>query len=288
MAERVMFVSARVSVVMCVFNQLSLTRACMESLRATTEPFNLVVIDNGSTDGTREFFERFEYPFPLRYDPYGINTSVIASLNRAWRHAETDYVCLLHNDTEMVDSEWLSRLLAALQEADVGMTGLYGAKRVRRSGNSVGRTIVHSLADGPTVRPPWEEVAVIDGVCMCVPRNLIESVGGLDEGYGFFHGFDKDLSLAVRETGRRCLVVHAPFYHRGGGTRTGDFARRPERERADLALRKVAIDRFVRKWRHRLPCDVRPLRERMRDWMGSKLLPATARMAAARQTGKLA
>ena len=283
MAERTTFVSARVTLVMCVFNQLPLTHACMESLRATSEPFNLVVIDNGSTDGTRQFFERFEYAFPLRYDPYGINTSVIASLNRAWRYAETEDICLLHNDTEMVDPEWLSRLLTALQEPDVGITGLYGAKRVRRSGNFVGRTIVHSLAEGPTVKPPWEEVAVIDGVCMCLPRELMEVVGGLDEGYGFIHGFDKDLSFAVRETGRRCLVVRAPFFHRGGGTRAHEFARRPDQERSDLALRKRAINRFIQKWGHRLPCDVRPVSERVRDWLTSRILPTTARVSASGQ-----
>ncbi len=275
--------SARVTLVMCVFNQLPLTRACMDSLRATSEPFNLVVVDNGSTDGTREFFERFEYAFPLRYDPYGINTSVIASLNRGWRCAETEYICLLHNDTEMVEPEWLSRLLTALREPDVGLTGLYGAKRVRRSANFVGRTIVHSLAEGPTVKPPWEEVAVIDGVCMCLPRDLIEMVGGLDEGYGFIHGFDKDLSFAVRETGRRCLVVRAPFYHRGGGTRAHKFARRPDQERSDLALRKRAINRFIQKWGHRLPCDVRPVSKRVRDWLTSRILPTTARVSAAGQ-----
>ena len=93
---------------------------------------------------------------------------------------------MLHNDTEMLEPEWLSRLLAALHEPDVGLSGLYGVKRLRRSGRFVGRTIVHSLAHGPTVRPPWEDVAVIDAVCMCLSRELIESVGGLDEQYGFF------------------------------------------------------------------------------------------------------
>jgi len=263
--------SERVTVVMCVFNQLSLTRACMESLRATTEPFRLVVIDNGSTDGTREFFERFEYPFPLRFVPYGTNESVIASLNRAWRNAETEFICLLHNDTEMREREWLSRLLAALREPGVGLSGLYGVKRLRKDGRYVGRTIVHSLADGPTVRPPWEEVVVIDGVCMCLSRELLESVGGLDEGYGFFHGYDRDLSFAVREAGYRCLVVYAPFDHRGGGTRTQDFTERPDRERRDLTLRQSVLNRFIGKYGHRLPCDVRSGRERVSDWMAAKI-----------------
>lgn len=265
--------SERVTLVMCLYNQLPLTRACLESLRATTEPFRLVVIDNGSTDGTREFFRRFDAPAPLRFMESASNDSVIASLNRAWREVETEYLCLLHNDTEMLEPEWLARLLAVLHEPGMGMSGLYGVKRVRRNGRFVGRTIVHSFAEGPTVRPPWEEVAVIDAVCMCLSRELMESLGGLDEAYGFYHGYDKDLSFAVRETGHRCAVVHAPFHHRGGGTRTEAFARNPERERRDLRLRNIAAERFLAKWRHRLPCDVRSGRERIRDWLALKLSP---------------
>lgn len=266
--------SERVTVAMCVFNQLALTRACLESLRATRERFRLVVIDNGSTDGTREFFERFAYPFPLRFIPHGSNESVIASLNRAWRASETEFICLLHNDTEMLDPDWLSRLLAALREPGVGLAGLYGVKRLRRDGRYVGRTIVHSLAEGPTVRPPWEEVAVVDGVCMCLPRQLMESVGGLDEGYGFFHGYDRDLSFAVREAGKKCFVVYAPFHHRGGGTRARDFARLPDDERRDLALRQAVMARFWTKYGHRLPSDVRSRRERVEDWVASRFFLA--------------
>ena len=87
----------------------------------------------------------------------------------------------------------------------------------------------------------------------------------------FYHGHDRDLSLAVLERRRRCLVVHAPFRHHGGRTRTRDFARDPEEERRDLALRDSALLRFARKYRRRLPCDVRSRRERMRDWLGMRL-----------------
>jgi GT2 family glycosyltransferase len=256
---------------MSVYNQLALTRACMESLRATTEPFRLVVIDNGSTDGTGEFFERFDYPFPLRFERNETNPSVIAALNHGWRYAETEFVCVLHNDTEMMEPAWLARLLAALQEDRVGLAGLYGVKRLRKNGRYVGRTIVHSLAEGPTVRPPWEEVAVVDSVCMCLRRDLMEAVGGFDEGYGFHHGLDRGLSLAVRETGRRCLVVHAPFRHRGGGTRARDFRECPDLERGDLALRQEALNRFVVKYGHRLPCDVRSVRQRVKEWLRAKV-----------------
>jgi GT2 family glycosyltransferase len=260
-------VTPRVTIAMVVHGGLDVTRACLDSLRATTEPFVLAVVDNGSPDDTPRFFERFPYPFPLRYVRNDANASVLAAYNQAWRLADTEFVCLLHNDTEMLEPAWLERLLAAHEAPATGLTGLYGAKRVRRDGRFSGRTIVHSLVDGPTVRAPHEEVAVVDGVCLCLPRALLAEVGGIDEGYGFFHGYDRDLSFTVRETGRRCRIVHAPFRHRGGATRTRDFAVRPEAERRDLALRRAANERFARKFAHRLPSDVRPLAARLSDWL---------------------
>jgi GT2 family glycosyltransferase len=227
----------RVTLVLPLFNQLALTRVCFESLAITKEPFRILVIDNGSTDGTREYLRAFPHPYPLRVIENDDNRSVIASLNRAWPAVETALLCFLHNDTEMLDPEWLTKLVRALDDPTVGMSGLFGAKRMRRGGRFVGRTIVHSLAEGPTVRPPGEDVAIVDAVCMCLSRALLESIGGLDERYGFYHGFDKDLSLAVLERGLRCRIVHAPFRHHGGGTRARDFRRDPERERRDIALR---------------------------------------------------
>jgi hypothetical protein len=106
---------------------------------------------------------------------------------------------------------------------------------------------------------------VVDGVCLFLARDVLEAVGGFDEGYGFFHGYDRDLSFAVRELGLRCAVVNAPFVHRGGGTRTGENA--PVAPREDLAQRQAALARFAEKWGHRLPCDVRRPVERARDWL---------------------
>ncbi|PYO09991.1 MAG: hypothetical protein DMD75_14380, partial [Candidatus Rokuibacteriota bacterium] len=153
--------------VMAVFNGLAHTRACLESLRTTTEPFRLVVTDTGSSDGTGEFLERFPYPYPLTSTRGETNGNVIAALNRAWRLTDTEFICLLHNDTEMVEPAWLARLLAALEEPDAGLAGLYGAKRLRASGRLVGRTVVHSLLPHPTVRAPWEDVVFVDAVCLC-------------------------------------------------------------------------------------------------------------------------
>src|SRR3972149_5501562 len=221
---------ARVTVVMVVFDGLALTRACLDSLRATAEPFRLAVVDNGSTAGPPEPFESLASPFPLAFERRPAGGSVIAALNRAWRLADTEVLCFLHNDTEAVDPRWLAPVVAGLDAPRARPARPHRAQRLRRDGRAVGRTIVHSLAEGPTVRAPWEEVAFVDSVCMCLPRSLLEGVGGFDEGYGFNHGHDRDLSLAVRERRRRCLVVPAPFVPPGGGTRARGCAREPARE----------------------------------------------------------
>lgn len=259
----------RASLVMVVFNQLALTRACLESLRRSTILFDLVVVDNGSVDGTTEFCRDFPYPFQLHYHRNAENLGLIRALNQGWRLTDSEFVCFLHNDTEMKEARWLERLITPLErDTAIGLTGLYGARRVRRDGRYAGRTIVHSLAAGPTIRENEVEVAAVDGVCLVSRRSLIEKLGGFDEGYGFFHGYDRDLSFAVRETGGRLVVVNAPFVHRGGGTRSQMVAVGPLGD--DLDQRRRALARFADKWQHRLPYDVRGPVERLRDLFSTR------------------
>jgi GT2 family glycosyltransferase len=225
-------------------------------------------VDNGSTDGTEAAIRSLGLPFPLRYHRNATNAGLIIALNQGARLASGDVLCFLHNDTEMRQPAWLERLMAALDGGQVGLAGLYGARRLRRDGRYVGRTIVHSLEGGPGLRAPVVEVAVVDGVCLCLRRALLEAVGGFDEGYGFFHGYDRDLSFAVRERGLRCVVVDAPFVHRGGGTRTGERA--PVAAARDLEQRREALARFGKKWRHRLPSDVRGIGERITNYFDQR------------------
>jgi len=254
------------SVVLVVHNHPALTRACVESLQATRGPFELCVVDNASDEATVEYLDRLARSVPLRYLRNDQNLGLIRALNQGAELATGDLLCFLHNDTELRDPRWLERLQGAVAStARIGLAGLYGVQRIRRDGRYVGRTILHCLEEAPTLRTPLAEVAVVDGVCLFVARDVLDAVGGFDEGYGFLHGYDRDLSFAVRELGLRCAVVNAPFVHRGGGTRTGERA--PVAPPEDLAQRQAALARFTQKWGHRLPCDVRRWPERLRDWL---------------------
>jgi len=254
------------SVVLVVHNQPALTQACVESLQATRGPFELCIVDNASGEDTVDYLDRLARAVPLRYLRNDENVGLIRALNQGAQLATGELLCFLHNDTELRDPRWLERMQGAVaSSAHIGLAGLYGVQRLRRDGRYVGRTIVHCLEGAPTLRTPQAEVAVVDGVCLFLARDVLDAVGGFDEGYGFFHGYDRDLSFAVREAGLRCAVVNAPFVHRGGGTRTGEHA--PVAAPEDLAQRQAALARFAAKWAHRLPCDVRRRPERLRDWL---------------------
>ena len=122
-----------ITVVLVVYNRLALTRACLASLRGTTEPFELAVVDNASTDGTDAFFRNAQLPFAHRYQRNPDNVGLIRALNQGAALAGGDILCFLHNDTEMRDARWLTRLRSELDEPGVGLAGLYGARRLRSS-----------------------------------------------------------------------------------------------------------------------------------------------------------
>ena len=232
------------------------------------------MVDNASTDGTQAYFDSFPYSARLRYQRNDTNPGLIQALNQGATLATSDVVCFLHNDTELREPTWLELLVTVLGGDTVGLAGLYGVRRLRRDGRYVGRTIVHCLEGGPGLAAPVMEVAAVDGVCLCLRRTLLKDIGGFDEGYGFFHGYDRDLSFAVRERGLRCVVVDASFLHRGGGTRTAEAA--PVSAAQDLEQRRRALARFADKWRHRLPSDVRGIGERITNYFDQRSEKAKA------------
>ncbi len=166
------------SVVLVVWNQLPLTRACLESLSADPTPFDLCVIDNGSTDGTRAWFEEFPLPYALTYHRNDVNVGLIRALNQGAALAKGDVLCFLHNDTEMRDPRWLDRLLSAVTSPTrIGLAGLYGVRRLRRDGRYVGRTIVHAL-EGESGLARRRDGGRGGRRCLPVPPAVDARVGG--------------------------------------------------------------------------------------------------------------
>ena len=109
------------SIVILTRNQLPYTQMCLQSIRdRTDEPYELIVVDNGSTDGTVEFL-RSQAGVRLIENPD--NRGFPAGCNQGIDAAEGEHVLLLNNDT-IVTTGWLDRLLRVLySDPQIGLVG---------------------------------------------------------------------------------------------------------------------------------------------------------------------
>ncbi|MBI4952834.1 MAG: glycosyltransferase family 2 protein [Myxococcales bacterium] len=109
------------SVVIVNWNGLRFMGPCLDALaRQTYAPFEIVVVDNGSTDGSLELLRARAGELVLV--EAGENLGFAEGCNRGIAHARGNWLCMLNNDT-VVDERWLEALVraAATAPADCGM-----------------------------------------------------------------------------------------------------------------------------------------------------------------------
>lgn len=208
-----------VSIVIPVYNNWGLTRDCLESLKARVpgEYFEVLVVDNGSTDETKSacpalgrtlFGERFELVDP------GRNLGFAAGCNLGAQTARGDYVLLLNNDT-LAGNDFLPPLLGRLQRDDrlaaVGPLLLYpGNLRVQHLGVAVGCGVeVHHLYEhipgGHPLAHKERRFQVITAAALLIRRQLFLDQGGFCE--EFQNGYeDVDLCCRLSRLGFRFTV----------------------------------------------------------------------------------
>ncbi len=114
------------SIVIPVFNQFAFTCACLASLQrhAGSERFEVIVVDDGSTDATEAVIAKIPGVVYLRNDS---NIGFIGSCNRGAAQARGNYLVFLNNDTEVTNG-WLAALRETFEFEP--RAGLVGAKLV--------------------------------------------------------------------------------------------------------------------------------------------------------------
>jgi len=109
------------SIVIPTHNQLAYTRECLASIRQRTdEPYELIVVDNGSTDGTVEYLHSLAGVTVISNPE---NRGFPVAVNQGIRAARGRHLLLLNNDC-IVTTGWLGRLLRALgSDPRIGLVG---------------------------------------------------------------------------------------------------------------------------------------------------------------------
>lgn len=216
---------SKASVLVVTWNGLAeATIPCLDSLFAgTTCPdFEVVVVDNGSTDGTREYLTARAAREPrLKIRLNDTNRGFAGGNNDAIREASGNLLVLLNNDTQ-VSEGWLERLCAPLlRDPSVGLAGpvsnaVGNEQQIFTRGESPAELLEEGAAWTRASRGDTFETGRLGFFCVATRRDVVEKVGALDEGYGLGFFEDDDYCRRVRNAGYRLLCVEDVFiYHRG-------------------------------------------------------------------------
>jgi GT2 family glycosyltransferase len=254
-----------VDVVIPVHDGWTLTQRCIQLLEAQTLAHQVIVVDNGSSDGTPE---RLRSSFPgVRILELGMNTGFPVACNRGAAAGKGDVVVVLNNDVEC-RPDFLERLVAPLREDEslgtvAGLLLAPGELAIESFGLAVDPTIAgYPRLRGLPLEALQGEVPTLagpSGAAGAYRRKAWESVGGLDEGV-FAYAEDVDLALRLRSAGWRAAAVReAVAVHIGsasavtrsawqryqGGFARGYFLRRYGVLRSRFALRALATETMV-------------------------------------------
>jgi GT2 family glycosyltransferase len=102
------------SIIIPCWNQLEFTRRCVAALmRQTTPRWELIVVNNGSTDGTADYLGGVQdvSPVPVTIIANGTNRGFPTGINQGLQYARGEYLVLLNNDVVVTDG-WLDQLIA--------------------------------------------------------------------------------------------------------------------------------------------------------------------------------
>ncbi|MBV9837250.1 MAG: glycosyltransferase, partial [Solirubrobacterales bacterium] len=235
-----------VEVIVCLRDRPQLLARCVVSVLARTryERLSVALVDNGSREPeTRQLLGALTRRRGVRvlHDPRPFNFAALNNL--AARTSSADVLVFLNNDTEVVDPDWMTKLLEEAVREQVGAVApllRYPDGTVQHAGAALG---LHGYAGHPfaglepDARTPFGRAdggtrnwLAVTAACMMVQRHKFTTVGGFDASF-VVAGNDVDLCLRLGAQGHRSLcvpsavLVHDESRSRGSHIDPGDFVR---------------------------------------------------------------
>ncbi|MFC5468858.1 glycosyltransferase family 2 protein [Cohnella suwonensis] len=206
----------RASIIIPTNNQLDFLQSCILSIRKHTDiPYEIIVVDNASTDGTAEWCRKEKIPFIS----ISRNKGFSSACNKGLLLSSGDTLVLLNNYS-LVTRGWLSNLTAALYSgSDVGIVGpvtnyAIGSQQVQYPFENIDD--FQRIAEEVNVSNPvkWKRVERVAGICFVFRRELMDKIGLLDERFTPGHFEYNDYCLRARQGGYSLLICHDTLiYH---------------------------------------------------------------------------
>lgn len=196
-----------IGIVIPVFNQLHYTKTCLESLFPTIgKEVKVVVVNNASSDGTREFLDTVEGIDVIHNEE---NLGCAPAWNQGVKHLDADWTVVLNNDTKL-SAGWLEGLIETAEKEGLGLVC-----PAMREGE-LNYDFESYAVEFVEAMQCFRRAASAHGVCFAVHRSTFEEIGYFDEGFMIATYEDTDFWRRTKNAGIPFAITGTSFIHHFG------------------------------------------------------------------------
>lgn len=208
--------SEQVSIIILNYNGKQYLKDCLSSvLSQSYADLEIILFDNGSTDGSIEYVKNEFTDERLKIAESKVNLGFAGGNNEAMKHCANDLIVLLNNDT-VTEKDWLKNLVAAAAEKNIVASSFVITKGVPEKYYETNGSVSYLMYNVMNIFPEREDEFYPNGCSLIFRKSEI----GLpfDPDY-FYYGEDTYLGLKARFMGMNIrFVKDSVVHHLGGGS----------------------------------------------------------------------